>query len=407
MQKYDFLIAGAGIVGIQIAIALKEKYKKAKILVIEKEKEFAAHSSGRNSGVLHAGFYYTENSLKAKFTRDGNQYLTDFALKKNLSINQCGKLVVAQNEQEVETLKLLYNRGKNNKVPVELVTEKDARKLEPQVKTFQYALHSPSTASIHPAEILTSLAEDARQKGVSFHLAEMFHSKEKINDSWLIKTSKDLYSVNFFVNAAGLYADKIAHQFGFGKDYIILPFKGLYLFSQSRQNPLKMHIYPVPDLRNPFLGVHHTVDADGRNEIGPTAIPAFWKENYSWFHRFRFSELAKIFLTEARLFLGFGKKGFDFRSLALEEIKKYSRGYLVKNAAKLAHGIKKKDYSIKGKPGIRAQLYHKKENYLEMDFKIDGDAHSLHVLNAVSPAFTASRPFAEYIVNAIEKSISQ
>lgn len=404
MKKYDYLIAGAGIIGTQVALALKERYKTSKILVIDKEKEFAFHSSGRNSGVLHAGFYYTENSLKAKFTREGNQFLTDFALKKGLPINRCGKLVVAQNKEEVNTLKLLYQRGLNNSVPLELISEKEAHKMEPQVKTVQHALYSPSTSSIDPKELLVALIKEARQKGIEFHTNEKYISSKKNEQSHslVIRTSQSQYSTGYFVNAAGLYADKIAHDFGFGKNYIILPFKGLYFYSKPRKNPLKMHIYPVPDLRNPFLGVHHTVDAHNHNEIGPTAIPAFWKENYSGFYRFKLSELIKIFFLEARLFLGFGKKGFDFRSLAIEEIKKYSRRYLIRNAAQLADGIHLSDYIIRGKPGIRAQLYNKKENYLEMDFKIEADAYSLHVLNAVSPAFTASRPFSEYIVNNIE-----
>lgn len=403
METSDFIIAGGGIIGIRISLALREKYPHASIILLEKEKTPGEHSSGRNSGVLHAGFYYTENSLKAKFTRQGNEELTRYALSRKLKINRCGKLVVAQNPQEEETLRLLHERGKNNGVDVSLITEREARQLEPRVKTHGSALYSPSTSSIDPREIVLTLAHDAEQKGIQIHTGEKYVSREGKSggDGVSIKTSGGKYSTGYFINAAGLYADTIAHGFGMGTDFMILPFKGLYLYSAPVPHPLKMHIYPVPDLRNPFLGVHHTVDSIGRNEIGPTAIPAFWKENYRGVGQFNLREMLSILWTEGRLFLGFGKKGFDFRSLALQEVKKYSRSYLVKVAGNLAEDVQKKDYTLWGHPGIRAQLYNKKENLLEMDFKMEYNSRSMHILNAVSPAFTASGPFARYVVEKI------
>src|SRR5262249_29258636 len=163
--------------------------------------------------------------------------------------------------------------------------------------------------------------------------------------------------------------------------YTILPFKGLYLYASNPQEKLRTHIYPVPDLRNPFLGVHFTLTVDGQVKIGPTAIPAFWREHYSGLSRFSFSEMCKIFTRELGLFVNAGS---DFRQLALEEVRKYSRAVLAKMAAELVSEVSPSNYKTWGKPGIRAQLLNTKTRKLEMDFILEGDKESMHVLNAVS-----------------------
>jgi len=202
------------------------------------------------------------------------------------------------------------------------------------------------------------------------------------------------------INAAGLYADRVARDFGFSERYRILPFKGLYLYSNEPAGAFRTNIYPVPDLRNPFLGVHFTIKADGHAKIGPTAIPAFWREQYHGFDNFSFRELVEVLIREAGLMLS---ANFDFRKLAIEEIQKYYRPHLASLAARLAHGVKASDYTHWGEPGIRAQLLDIKSRKLEMDFVIEGDEKSTHVLNAVSPGWTCSIPFAGYVVDLIEK----
>lgn len=397
-EKADFLIIGGGVIGISIALELKRRYADAVIKVIEKELDIGAHGSGRNSGVLHAGFYYTADSLKAKFTREGNIAWRNYCQEKSLKINHCGKLVVASGPDEVEGLAELKSRGEKNGVELEWVSDTEARSIEPKVKTYEAALWSPNTASVDPLEIMKSLAEDAQDAGIELKMAECFISYDPSKN--LTKTNRGIYSAGFVVNAAGLYADRVALQFSFSKKYRIIPFKGLYLYADEAAYKPRTNIYPVPNLKNPFLGVHFTITVDGKSKIGPTAIPAFWRENYQGMDNFRAHEMLEIVLREAELF-AFNR--FGFRTLALEEAKKYGRRYMETCAAKMLGDIVPGTYRKWGRPGIRAQLIDLERKALEMDFKVEGDGKSLHVLNAVSPAFTCAYPFACHISDMIEK----
>jgi L-2-hydroxyglutarate oxidase LhgO len=217
-----------------------------------------------------------------------------------------------------------------------------------------------------------------------------------------VRTNRDSIAAGYVVNAAGLYADKIAMEYGFSQKYRILPFKGLYLYSDEPPGSIRTNIYPVPDLRNPFLGVHFTITADGKAKIGPTAIPAFWRENYEGFENFKLHELIEVAGCGLGLLTG---AQFDYRHLAVEEISKYSRSKMVSLASVLAEGVAEKNYQKWGRPGIRAQLLDITKRKLEMDFVLEGDNRSMHVLNAVSPAFTCSLPFASYVCDHIEKAI--
>jgi len=203
-------------------------------------------------------------------------------------------------------------------------------------------------------------------------------------------------STGFMINCAGLYADRVAHEFGFGLRYTILPFKGLYLYSEQEINVPRTHIYPVPDLRNPFLGVHLTRTMSGGVKIGPTAIPALWRENYHGFANFKFLEMIEILHTEMKMFLN---NYNNFRALAWEELQKQNRGKLINDAGRLVKRVREMGFTRWGKAGIRAQLFDLQNKNLEMDFVLEGDEHSLHVLNAVSPAFTCALPFAEHIID--------
>ncbi|NIP72585.1 MAG: FAD-dependent oxidoreductase, partial [Gammaproteobacteria bacterium] len=213
-----------------------------------------------------------------------------------------------------------------------------------------------------------------------------------------VRTSAGVFEAGYVVNAAGLYADRIARDFGFSEHYRILPFKGLYLYSDEPPGAIRTNIYPVPDLRNPFLGVHFTVTADGHAKIGPTAIPAFWREQYTGFANFSLGELVDILVRQAGLFFG---SSFDFKSLAVEELRKYVRSHLVKLAGALMEDVRPAHYKRWGKPGIRAQLLDVKQRKLEMDFVFEHDDRSMHVLNAVSPGFTCSLPFAHHLCEHI------
>ena len=398
---FDFLVIGGGVIGISIARELKSRNPNSGVCILEKEHQCGLHASSRNSGVLHAGFYYTADSLKARFTKEGNQRLTKYCEVKNLALKKCGKLVVAQNESELVWLDELMTRARNNGVPLELITDEESQAIEPRAKTYQKALFSPTTASINPTELVKSLLSDAIQEGVQLKTnTQYIHRVGKSS----IKTSNGIFEANYIINAAGLYADKIGRDFNFSKDYRILPFKGLYLYSNEPLGALNTHIYPVPDLTNPFLGVHFTITSDDKIKIGPTAIPAFWREQYQGWSNFNMPELTEIILRQAGLFLS---SNFDFKALAFRELKKYSNPLLVSLATKLAKGVDIKHYRQWGLAGIRAQLLNIRKKELEMDFVLEGDKQSMHILNAISPGLTCALPFADYVCDQIEGKISE
>jgi L-2-hydroxyglutarate oxidase len=390
--KTDFLIIGAGITGLAVAKALRDIYPEKEICIIEKESNLGVHASGRNSGVLHAGFYYTPDSLKAKFTRQGNQELKEFCEEKSLKVNKRGKIVVAKNENELETLFELKKRGDINGVELYLITEKELKDLEPNARTYEYAIFSPNTATVNPQEVLKALESELKQKEVKFFFNSPY--RERLSDDLGITAGDKVFKAEKIINCAGLYADKIAKDFGFSKYYELVPFKGVYLEYKGNDQFIKTNIYPVPDIRFPFLGVHFTVRVDGKIKIGPTAIPAFWRENYKGFNNFNFKELLETIKWDALMYI----KKAEFRRLAIEEMRKYIKSYLVEQAKMLAYNTPSADLFKWGKPGIRAQLIDKRSLTLIQDFVVEGDKYSVNILNAVSPAFTASFPFARYVV---------
>ena len=398
MITTDFLVIGGGVIGLNVARSLKRTFPDTRVIVIEKEASCGLHASGRNSGVLHAGFYYSPDSLKAKFTRDGNAQLTAYCRDKEIPLNSCGKLVVAKDALDLPALDELLKRGKANGIKLEELSAHDAKKIEPRVKTYQRALFSPTTSTVNPNAVLQAMVADAVAEDVQIESGVAFVSKNERT----IQTTGSQYEAGYVVNAAGLYADQIARQFGFSERYRILPFKGLYLYSDEPPGALKTNVYPVPDLRNPFLGVHFTVTNEGKAKIGPTAIPALWREQYGGVSRFSLAEFIEIAGRGLSLL---GNAGFEFRRLAIEEVKKYSRRRMVRLAGELVEGVRLEQYSKWGKPGIRAQLLDIRKRRLEMDFVLEGDDRSMHILNAVSPAFTCSLPFSQYVCDRIQQAV--
>lgn len=396
-EEFDYLIVGAGILGLRIASSLRDRYPGASIAILEKEKAEAMHASGRNSGVLHAGFYYAADSLKAKFTRDGNQFWKRYAKENKLSLNESRKLVVAKNKEEEVGVRELYERGKRNGVNVEIISSEEMKKVEPLAKTSDIALYSPETATINPTEISNFLRRDLERKKVVFYFSTKMKGRAKKGE---IYTNKGVFKYKILINAAGAYADQIAQEFNLGKDYILIPFKGLYAKYSGFSFPLKVNIYPVPDLRNPFLGVHFTVTVDNVVKIGPTAIPAFGRENYGIIRGSELSEAVKILYYEAKLFFA---NSFGFRELAFTEMKKYNRKKFIALADDLVYNLDKSGFTQWSKPGIRAQLLNKKNNKLEQDFIVESDQESVHILNSVSPAFTSAPVFADWVVEKYVK----
>jgi len=395
LETYDFAIIGAGIVGLAVGIEILKREPDARVAIFEKEPSAGLHASGRNSGVVHAGFYYSPDSLKAQLTRDGNALLKEFALENGVFLRETGKVVVAQNETEIAQVKELKRRGDANGVDVEIVTRQELAKLEPLAITHELALWSPSTAVGDPVKMTAAFVS----KFLSLGGQIVYGTKIKRVTDTAISTGTASYGYRHLVNSAGLYADKIGRQLGFSGQYTMLPFIGLYHYAPKLKGSLQRHIYPVPDPRNPFLGVHLTTTVDGSVKVGPTAIPILSREQYSTLEGFSLSELAGILGVYPKFLLS---PHHDVWSLLKTELPKLSRNHLVKQASLLADGFTPADFTVRGNPGIRAQLFDLENRKLEMDFVIEGDANSTHVLNAVSPAWTSSISFARHVIQNMD-----
>jgi L-2-hydroxyglutarate oxidase LhgO len=389
MKQTDFLIVGGGIIGLSIGRELVRRFPGSRLVILEKENEIAFHASGRNSGVLHAGFYYSADSLKARFTLTGNRALTDYCLENGLAINRCGKVVVALNDSEIEGIYELKRRGDRNGVDVRLIDEKELNVIEPNARTLGQALFSPTTSTVNPKQVCRHIASKF-PKNVQILFERRFMGREKNR----VITPQEKIQYRYLFNAAGLYADKVARHFNAGRNFTMIPFKGVYLRYRD-DDLLRRHVYPVPNLLNPFLGVHFTKTVDGHVKIGPTAIPAFWRENYDFAGRFSLREFGEILSRDARLFL---LNRFNFRRLAFEEMRKYQRGFFIAESRKLLKRLDPARFGDYTPPGIRAQLLNLGTDELVMDFLIEHAEDSTHVLNAVSPAFTSAFSFAAHIV---------
>jgi L-2-hydroxyglutarate oxidase len=391
-KTQDIVIIGGGVVGVAIARELISRYPTASITILDKEDDVAVHASGRNSGVIHAGFYYSPDSLKAKLTADGNRLLRAYCEEHAIPIRNTGKLVLASNEVEVASLRELLERGKLNGVRLEHVVGERILEIEPRATNAIEAIWSPDTAVSDPKSVVRSFAEDFRRMGGQIEFGCKVHS---IVDN-VVSTSNGNVNAGFIVNAAGLYADRVAAMFGMCDDYVMLPFRGLYWYAPSLSGTYKTLIYPVPDARNPFLGVHLTVTVDGSVKVGPTAVPGLWRENYRGLKGFSASELLQISASYPRFLRS---PHHDVKSLIATEVPKIFRRRLVSGVNRLIPSIDVDAFNKRGSTGIRAQLLHKKTGRLEMDFVLRGDEKSAHILNAVSPAWTSSLSFASYAVD--------
>ena len=389
-NNFDFGVIGAGIVGLAMANRIRHIHPNATIAVFDKEKSVGEHASGRNSGVLHAGFYYSPDSLKADLTRDGNKLLREFCSQENIQVNETGKVVVAQNPAEVAALQELHRRGNANGVVTELVSTERLAELEPLARTSELALWSPNTAVANPLEVTQTLANKVVREGT---LLKLGHEVLRTTPNRII-TNFGNYSVGHIINCAGLHADKIAKPFGYCDDYAMLPFKGLYWYGNWQSGTLQRHVYPVPDVRNPFLGVHLTVTVDGRAKIGPTAIPIFSRESYGGIGGLSAKEILNIVGIYPKFL---SSKNHDVLGLIKTEMPKYLQQHLVTQAKALVPSVDPKDFKERGKPGIRAQLLDVKNKKLEMDFVVRGDENSTHLLNAVSPAWTSALAMANHV----------
>jgi L-2-hydroxyglutarate oxidase LhgO len=394
-MKSDFLIIGAGVVGIAIARALRKKHN-ASILVIEKELTQAKHASGRNSGVIHAGVYYGAGSLKARLCVEGNRLLREFCHQKSIQINESGKVIVARDEDALPGLEELYKRSTVNGVNISWLSEQDLASVEPSAVTHHKALWVKDTAVVDPVDVTTAMYQEAKNEGINF----LFDcSYQNIQGSREILTTQGKISYGHMINCAGTYADKIAHQYDVGHEYHILPFRGNYYhLNPELCHDIRGNIYPVPDLRNPFLGVHFTKRPDGNVIVGPTALPLIGREQYAGFNTANTGDTLRM----GRFLMSLLKSNQDhFRSVALEEMMKATKFGFFREAKHLVKKLSISDLKLGRNPGIRAQLIDTNNMKLINDFLVLSEDSSTHILNAVSPAFTCSLSFSEYVLSTI------
>ncbi|ASY24337.1 putative hydroxyglutarate oxidase [Candidatus Nanopelagicus abundans] len=392
-QKCDVLILGAGVIGLSIGISLLKSRSNLKVIIAEKESSVGLHASGRNSGVLHAGFYYSPDSLKAKFCREGNFELRNLAKYHNIEVREVGKVVVTRNESEIQRLHALCERGIKNGVEVEIKDASQLHKFEPLAITHNSFLWSPTTAVCNPTQIIEALFKDFLSLGGRIDFDSNV-SLSELGDE--IYDDSNQYDAKYFVNAAGAQADRISRKVGVGTEYAMVPFIGMYRTTEESNLPLRRLVYPVPHPINPFLGVHFTLTIDKKVKIGPTAIPIFGREQYSLFGGWSGSDLIQSLKGIKSLVRG---DAHDFGSILKSEWPKIIQPLLVKKSAELvptALGVKK---WYRKPPGIRAQLIHLPSGLLEQDFVVRSSGNATHVLNAVSPGWTSSLPFGRFITS--------
>ena len=394
LENYDYVIIGAGIIGISLGIELLTQKPTKKILIIDKETRPGVHASGRNSGVLHAGFYYSPDSLKAKFCKQGNLELKKFCITNNLEVKETGKVVVCQDKNDVTRLINLFERGIANGVEIELLESKELPRIEPAAQTIDKFIWSPTTAVGNPKEIIKKLAEKFIEMGGLFR----FNSRVKLinkSNEVLIVGDGYIISATSIINSAGAYASELAKQVGVGQEYVCLPFLGAYRKSEFVAGNPKRLVYPVPNPINPFLGVHTTNTLSNEIKIGPTAFPVIGKEQYKFLDGFNAKELHDFYSATKTLLKS---DSVNILGLAKSEGIKLFKRPLIKKAKRLTNALdlnqKWKNYPA----GIRAQIVNLDTKVIEMDYIVRSDKNVVHILNAVSPGWTSSIPFSRWIV---------
>jgi len=397
LYECDFAIIGGGIMGLTLALELSQIVSSSRILIVEKEDHLGFHASGRNSGVLHAGFYYSIESLKAKHCRDGNALMKEFLYSRGIPVNSCGKVVVTKNESEIPILETLFSRGRENGINLELLPAESLVDYEPHAKTVGKFIWSPETAVTNPKIVIKELTTLLQQRGVVFLLGQSAILKSS-QSNVIVETSERIIHAKWILNAAGAYSDKLAKQVGVGTEYVPIPFLGKYLVAQGDLSSARRLIYPVPKLENPFLGNHLTITPERLFKIGPTAWPTLGRENYKG----NFPILKRETYEISYNLMKFTKSnpGIAIKHFA-NEIKKLNRQNQARDIQQIFTGIKGLGKLKQYPSGIRSQLYNLEAGSLEQDFVVKTHLNSIHLLNLVSPGWTASFSLSKWIVKNI------
>ncbi|WP_186170989.1 L-2-hydroxyglutarate oxidase [Vibrio chagasii] len=395
---YDYIIVGGGIVGVSTAWQLQQAHPDKSILLVEKEHGFAQHQTGHNSGVIHAGVYYAPGSLKADFCKRGVERTIAFCRQHDIPVENCGKLLVATNEQEVERMNALYQRCHDNDIDVDLLDQAQLKLAEPNI-TGLGAIYVKTTSIVDYKKVTEVMAQEFVEAGGKLSLGtEVILADEQDDEVQLTcKVDGQTLQLNsrFLITCSGLMADRMTKMLGIETDFQIVPYRGEYYQLDPKHNQVVNHlIYPIPDPELPFLGVHLTRMIDGSVTVGPNAVQGWKREGYG---KLNFSVKDTLQMLS---FTGFWKVTAKHLKTGLVEFKNswWKPGYL-KLVNKYCPSITVSDF----KPypaGIRAQAV-LKDGTLVHDFLFAESPRSLHVCNAPSPAATSAMPIGEYICGKI------
>jgi L-2-hydroxyglutarate oxidase len=393
-MKYDFAIIGSGIIGLTLAFKLKQKFNNSKIVILEKEPNSISHGSGRNSGVLHSGIYYEPGSLRANLCVTGVKELKEYIKSENLWINECGKLLLPTSEYSYSNLENLFNRAKKNGVEINKIKNEEIKRIEPNTNCqFEYGLHVPFTSVADPKEVSKSLIENLKKMNVEIH----YNSKIlKISEQKLF-TQNNTIEAGYIFNCAGLFADEIAKNSNLEFRYSFLPFKGKYWKITNKSFKLNHLVYPIPDLRYPFLGLHSSHNRHGDFYIGPSSTPVFGREQYHGILGDNLKEsISLIFNFSKKIIFNENK----LRTLALQELSLLTKRGFFNQIKKMFDNINPDDLELSDqKVGIRSQIFDPQSKNLVNDFVVINQKNTTHVLNAISPAWSASFAFADHLIN--------
>ncbi len=394
------LVIGGGLIGLSTAMHLKLIQPRLSITLIDSSERLASQQSGHNSGVIHAGIYYEPGSLKAKFCVEGHAALIEFCIQHSVPVLHCGKVIVANTNEEIDRLDALHERGMANGVPdLRIVDDRELREIEPHVKG-ECALHVPHSAVVDFRLVAAKYAQNFHSSGGKILLKTAFKSSRSAKGRSRVKTSRGIIDAGLIINCAGLHADRVATKSGTNPDVRIIPFRGEYyeLTGASREL-VRGLVYPVPDPALPFLDVHLTPVVDGSMKAGPNAVLAMKRDGYER-GDFSFRDLASTLSYGGFWWL----IGRYWKAGIAEIYRSRRKSAFVKSLRRLVPGIDADDL-VPGGSGVRAQAVDRRGRLIH-DFRIEEGPGAIHVLNAPSPAATSSLMIGKYIADKAELRIN-
>jgi (S)-2-hydroxyglutarate dehydrogenase len=394
MPVYDHTIIGGGIVGLATALMLGRRCPRARILVLEKEANFAAHQTGRNSGVIHSGIYYKPDGFKARFARAGNRSMVKFCELHGLPHEVCGKVIVATAPEELPGLHKLFERGQLNGLDVHLLPSEQVREIEPHVRCVR-GLRVSATGIVSYAAVSLKYVDLIRAAGGTLALNARVDRIVVARPGYVLETTAGDYETRFVINCAGLHSDRVARLCGVDPGARIVPFRGEYYeLAPEKRQLVNALIYPVPNPEFPFLGVHYTRLIDGRVHAGPNAVLAFKREGY------RKLDFHPRDFAETMCFLGFWKMaGKNLREGWAEMRRSWSKTAFLRSLQRLIPEVQLADLQP-AEAGVRAQAL-RYDGSLVDDFLMVTGRNSLHVCNAPSPAATASLEIGQAVAEQV------